>query len=79
MGAGQRQDICDDLLYGVFQIVVIQAGARVCCDKLSSGGGSSGGVVYTTQYHYSVLSGEAGVVSPAQYWYNQMEIMGGDI
>ena len=59
MGAGQRQDICDDLLYGVIQIAATQAGARAIFDVLGSGGG-----VYTTQDHYSVLGGEAGVVRP---------------
>ena len=74
MGAGQRQDICDDLLYGVIQIAAIQASACVICDELGCGGG-----VPPTQYHNSVLSGEAGVMLPAQYWYHQMEIVGGEV
>ena len=74
MGAGQRQDICDDLLYGVIQIAATQAGARAIFDVLGSGGG-----VLPTEYHDSVLGGEAGVEVPAQYRYHQMEIVGGDI
>ena len=76
MGARQRQDIYTDLRYWVIQIAATKAGARACCDidNLSSGGGE-----VTTQYHNSVLGGEAGVVSPAQYRYDQMEIVGGDI
>ena len=74
MGAGQRQDICDDLRYWVIQIAATQAGALVITYNLSSGGG-----VCTTQDHNSVLCGEAGVIRPAKYRYQQMEIVGGDI
>ena len=74
MGDEQRQDICNDLLYGVIQITAIQAGALVITYELGCGGG-----VVTPQYHYSILCGEAGVSVPAQYRYHQMEIVGGDI
>ena len=54
----QRQDICDDLLYGVIQIAAIQDSAQVVsCDELGCGGGGA-----TPQYHYSILGGEAGVI-----------------
>ena len=72
MGDEQRQDICEDLRYGVIQITAIQAGALVITYELGCGGG-----VVTPQYHYSILCGEAGVSVPAQY--HQMEIVGGDI
>ena len=57
MGDEQRQDICDDLLYGVIQIAAQASAQVVSCDELGCGGG-----VDTTQYHYSILGGEAGVI-----------------